>query len=257
MTLSATGAYTYTPTAQARHAAMKPGATTADTQDAFTVAVDDGHGGVVNVTVTVKIGPANATPTGGSGTVTDTDRQDRDPHRHPHGHRPRRRYAHLHRRHTQEGHARHRRRRQVHLYADSGCPCRRLGSERGGVRQVRGDLHHRGRRLWRSPQVHPDGADRAESDRQPRSDERPWHGDEFVVGHRHGDRYGDGRRRGWRPAHVHAEDRTEQRGGQARSHHGSLHLHPGRGRPIHRPGDPRRRHRLVHRDRERRRRRTR
>ena len=58
VTLSATGAYTYTPTAQARHAAMKPGATTADKQDAFTVAVDDGHGGIVNVTVTVKVGPS-------------------------------------------------------------------------------------------------------------------------------------------------------------------------------------------------------
>jgi YVTN family beta-propeller protein/VCBS repeat-containing protein len=73
VTLLATGAYTYTPTAQARHAAMKPGATTADTQDAFTVTVDDGHGGIVNVTVTVKVGPRNAAPTGGSGTVTDQD----------------------------------------------------------------------------------------------------------------------------------------------------------------------------------------
>jgi YVTN family beta-propeller protein/VCBS repeat-containing protein len=73
VTLTATGAFIYTPTAAARHAAMKPGATTADKQDAFTVAVDDGHGGVVNVAVIVTIKPANATPTGGSGTVTQTD----------------------------------------------------------------------------------------------------------------------------------------------------------------------------------------
>jgi YVTN family beta-propeller protein/VCBS repeat-containing protein len=73
LTLTATGAFTYTPTTAARHAAMKPGATAADKQDAFTVAVDDGHGGVVNVSVTVTIKPVNATPTGGNGTVTQTD----------------------------------------------------------------------------------------------------------------------------------------------------------------------------------------
>ncbi|WP_051574708.1 tandem-95 repeat protein [Mycobacterium sp. URHB0044] len=73
VTFTATGGFTYTPTAAARHAAMKPGATTADKQDAFTVTVADGHGGVVTVTVAVKISPANAAPTGGSGTVTQTD----------------------------------------------------------------------------------------------------------------------------------------------------------------------------------------
>jgi VCBS repeat-containing protein len=58
------GAITFTPTAAARHAAARLGATTADKSDTFTVTVADGHGAVVSVPVTVKIGPANAKPTG-------------------------------------------------------------------------------------------------------------------------------------------------------------------------------------------------
>jgi VCBS repeat-containing protein len=73
VTVTPTGAFTYTPTAAARHAAQAPGATAADKQDTFTLSVDDGHGGVVNVSVTVAISPANAKPTNGSGTVTQTD----------------------------------------------------------------------------------------------------------------------------------------------------------------------------------------
>ncbi|MCV7011400.1 Ig-like domain-containing protein [Mycolicibacterium madagascariense] len=73
VTVTATGTFVYTPDAAARHAAMKPGATAADKQDSFTVAVDDGHGGVATVAVTVKIGPANAAPTGGNGTITQVD----------------------------------------------------------------------------------------------------------------------------------------------------------------------------------------
>ncbi|MFC7673140.1 Ig-like domain-containing protein [Mycolicibacterium sp. GCM10028919] len=73
VTLTATGGFTYTPTAAARHAAQKLGATVADKQDTFTVAVSDGHGGVVTTSVTVSISPANAKPTGGSATVTQTD----------------------------------------------------------------------------------------------------------------------------------------------------------------------------------------
>ncbi|WP_237569985.1 Ig-like domain-containing protein [Mycolicibacterium lacusdiani] len=73
VTLTATGAFTYTPTAAARHAAQKLGATIADKQDTFTVAVSDGHGGVVTTAITVTVSPANAKPTGGSATVTQTD----------------------------------------------------------------------------------------------------------------------------------------------------------------------------------------
>lgn len=75
VTLTATGGFTYTPTATARHAAARIGATTTDKQDTFTVTVDDGHGGSVTATVTVKISPANAKPNGASGSVTGTDPQ--------------------------------------------------------------------------------------------------------------------------------------------------------------------------------------
>lgn len=60
---STNGAFTYTPTAEARHAAAKVGATAADKTDTFTVTVDDGHGGVVTATVTVAVSPVNAKPT--------------------------------------------------------------------------------------------------------------------------------------------------------------------------------------------------
>lgn len=73
VTLTAAGAFTYTPTAVARHAAQRVGATTAEKQDTFTVAVSDGHGGVGNVTVTVSISPVNAAPTGGTAAVTQTN----------------------------------------------------------------------------------------------------------------------------------------------------------------------------------------
>ncbi|MHA3020122.1 Ig-like domain-containing protein [Mycobacterium sp. BMJ-28] len=64
VTVSSTGAFTYTPSAQARADALAPGATHDQRQDSFTVTVDDGHGGVVPVTVNVKIGAANIKPTG-------------------------------------------------------------------------------------------------------------------------------------------------------------------------------------------------
>jgi VCBS repeat-containing protein len=85
--VTSTGAFTYTPTADARHAAAKLGATTADTQDTFTITINDGHGGVVPVSVTVPISPLNSAPTGAAvvgmavdpnsgvvtGTITATD----------------------------------------------------------------------------------------------------------------------------------------------------------------------------------------
>src|SRR5205814_7828469 len=39
-------------------------------QDTFTIAANDGHGGVVATSVTVSISPTNAAPTGGNATVT-------------------------------------------------------------------------------------------------------------------------------------------------------------------------------------------
>ena len=52
-----TGAFSYTPSAAARQAAAAPGATLADRQDSFTVAVADGHGGSVSTSVTVAVSP--------------------------------------------------------------------------------------------------------------------------------------------------------------------------------------------------------
>ncbi|MCT7660342.1 VCBS domain-containing protein [Mycobacterium sp. CPCC 205710] len=72
---TATGAFTYTPTATARHQAAKLGAPADAKVDTFSVTVDDGHGGVVVKTVTVSIRPSNSipsTPTIGSSTNTAT-----------------------------------------------------------------------------------------------------------------------------------------------------------------------------------------
>jgi len=60
---AATGAFTYTPTAAARHAASALTATTADKTDTFTVTVDDGRRGIVTKTITVNILSANIAPT--------------------------------------------------------------------------------------------------------------------------------------------------------------------------------------------------
>lgn len=56
------GSFSYTPTAQARHAAARDGATDADTTDTFTVTFTDGHGGSVEVPVSVSIIPVNSAP---------------------------------------------------------------------------------------------------------------------------------------------------------------------------------------------------
>lgn len=72
--VSSTGGFTYTPTAQARHAAAKIGATAADKSDTFKVTVDDGHGGVVTATVTVAVSPTNAIPTAPTVVSASTNR---------------------------------------------------------------------------------------------------------------------------------------------------------------------------------------
>ena len=56
VTVTAEGAFTYTPTAEAFAAATAPGAPDAATHDSFTVTVDDGHtAGATNVTVSVDL----------------------------------------------------------------------------------------------------------------------------------------------------------------------------------------------------------
>ncbi|WP_165693793.1 Ig-like domain-containing protein, partial [Mycolicibacterium diernhoferi] len=57
-----TGAFTYTPSTAARHAASMTGAPKAVKQDSFTVTVTDGHGGSMTKLVTVAIAPANTAP---------------------------------------------------------------------------------------------------------------------------------------------------------------------------------------------------
>ena len=61
--IDANGGFTYTPTAEARHAAAELTATSANTTDTFTVTISDTHGGVTDVPVVVAIAPANAEPT--------------------------------------------------------------------------------------------------------------------------------------------------------------------------------------------------
>ena len=59
---SSTGAFTYTPTAVARHTAAGLNATAADKTANFTVTVTDGYGGAATVPVTVAISPRNTAP---------------------------------------------------------------------------------------------------------------------------------------------------------------------------------------------------
>ena len=92
VSISANGAFTFTPTASVRHAAASDVATADDLIDSFTVTVSDGQGGTTVVPVTVTIGPQNSAPIAGTptvgtpnpstglvnGTVTATD-ADNDP----------------------------------------------------------------------------------------------------------------------------------------------------------------------------------
>jgi VCBS repeat-containing protein/YVTN family beta-propeller protein len=64
-----TGAFTYTPTASARHAAARVGAVAADKADTFTVTATDGYGGLVAIPVSVTVTPVNAVPVAGTKTV--------------------------------------------------------------------------------------------------------------------------------------------------------------------------------------------
>lgn len=59
---SSTGAFSYTPSVTARQNAAASGATAADRQDAFTVAVSDGRGGTAAVVVTVPVTPSSSEP---------------------------------------------------------------------------------------------------------------------------------------------------------------------------------------------------
>lgn len=71
LVVAADGTFTYTPTVTARHAAAT--ADPAAKSETFTITVDDGHGGVLDVPVTVNISPRNTAPTAASisGLATD------------------------------------------------------------------------------------------------------------------------------------------------------------------------------------------
>ncbi|WP_018354492.1 Ig-like domain-containing protein [Mycolicibacterium hassiacum] len=61
--ISSTGAYTFTPTAAARHAAAASTASPADKEATITITVTDAYGGVSTETVTVPVVPKNSAPT--------------------------------------------------------------------------------------------------------------------------------------------------------------------------------------------------
>ena len=71
--IAGTGAFTYTPTATARHAAARIGAVAADKSDTFTVTATDGFGGSVAIPIAVTVAPANANPLAGTPTVGSPD----------------------------------------------------------------------------------------------------------------------------------------------------------------------------------------
>ena len=70
---AASGSFTYTPNAAARHAAASDQATPADTTDSFTVTVTDGYGGTTEVPVSVPISPQNSPPVAGTPSVGSPD----------------------------------------------------------------------------------------------------------------------------------------------------------------------------------------
>lgn len=67
--IAANGAFTYTPSVDALHAAARNSATAADRVDSFTASVADGHGGTTSVVVTVPVGTRNSVPVVGSPVV--------------------------------------------------------------------------------------------------------------------------------------------------------------------------------------------
>jgi len=69
VSVTAAGAFTYAPTATARHNAARDDAAPAAKSDTFTVNVSDGRGGTALVAVTTPVTPANNAPVAGPPTV--------------------------------------------------------------------------------------------------------------------------------------------------------------------------------------------
>ncbi|MCP9274686.1 endo-1,4-beta-xylanase, partial [Mycolicibacterium arenosum] len=72
VTVTTTGAWTYTPTTAARHAAAAIGAPASAKQDTITLTVSDGYGGTTNIPVTLTIIPKNTAPTNAVAIVSNT-----------------------------------------------------------------------------------------------------------------------------------------------------------------------------------------
>lgn len=70
---AASGAFSYTPNATARHNAARTGAGADLTTDTLTVTITDGHGGAATVPVSLTISPANTAPTAGTPAVGTPD----------------------------------------------------------------------------------------------------------------------------------------------------------------------------------------
>ena len=66
---SNTGAFTYTPSAAARHAAAAAGATDDDIRDKFGIFASDAHGNATPIEVNIAVGVQNSTPTLATNTV--------------------------------------------------------------------------------------------------------------------------------------------------------------------------------------------
>ena len=73
VSVTAAGAFTYTPTATARHEAAKLGAAASVKTDSFTVSVSDGKGGTLSIPVQVTISPQNSAPTGARALLDSTN----------------------------------------------------------------------------------------------------------------------------------------------------------------------------------------
>jgi VCBS repeat-containing protein len=71
--VSSDGTFTYTPTAQIRHAASAVNAPATAKTDSFTVNVSDDYGGVATETINVPVTPANGNPVGGAITGLQID----------------------------------------------------------------------------------------------------------------------------------------------------------------------------------------
>lgn len=73
VSITTAGVFTYTPTATARHAAARTGATAATTTDTVTVVVTDAKGASTSKAVTVTIAPKNTAPVARTPTVGTPD----------------------------------------------------------------------------------------------------------------------------------------------------------------------------------------